>query len=130
MNIQTVNIGDVARAPELWQEIADASRDGWIWHTWLAHEFNLCAGEKFKAKDHSFFVYEDEKAVGVVPLIVQGEEAMYYSGFLPWPCFRQGIQHREEMEDFAFKELERPRPPAAGAPPPPPLFAPAGSRGG
>ena len=107
MNIQTVNIGDVARAPELWQEIADASRDGWIWHTWLAHEFNLCAGEKFKAKDHSFFVYEDEKAVGVVPLIVQGEEAMYYSGFLPWPCFRQGIQPREELEDFAFKELER-----------------------
>ena len=114
MNIQTVNIGDVARAPELWQEITNASRDGWIWHTWLAHEFNLSAGETLKAEDHSFFVYEDEKAVGVVPLIVQGEEAMYYSGFLPWPCFRQGIQHREELEDFAFKELER-RARSAGA---------------
>ena len=113
MEPQAIDISKVDGASGLWQEIVDASSDGWIWHTWLAHEFNLCAGEKYAAKDYSFFVYENGKAVGIVPLIIQEKnigdgterEATYYSGFLPWPCFRQGIQHREEMEDFEFKEL-------------------------
>jgi len=115
MNLQAVDIREAARAPALWQEIVDASDDGWILHTWLSHEFNLCAGEQYNAQDLSFFVYEDGKPVGVVPLIVQEKsvgglkerEAMYYSGFLPWPCFRQDVSNREESEDFAFAELER-----------------------
>ncbi len=115
MNLQAIDIQKVADAPELWQEIVDASTDGWHWHTWLAHEFNLCAGETYAAQDLSFFVYEDRKAVGVVPLIVQEKrvgdtierEATYYSGFLPWPCFRHEVQSRETLEDFAFEELER-----------------------
>ncbi len=115
MDIQAIDIGDVAEAPKLWQEIVDASGDGWIWHTWLTHEFNLCAGEKFKAEGHSFFVYENGKAVGVVPLIIQEKnagngterEAIYYSGFLPWPCLRQNMQREKELENFAFAELER-----------------------
>ncbi len=114
MNLRAIDISKVAGAPELWQEIVEASPDGWIWHTWLAHEFNLCAGEKFKATDHSFFVYENGKAVGVVPLIIQeksigdfvGREATYYSGFLPWPCFAENTG-QEAHEDFAFAELER-----------------------
>ena len=83
----------------------------------MAHEFNLCAGEKFKAEDHSFFVYENDKAVGIVPLIIQekiigdfkGREATYYSGFLPWPCFRAGFEseHAAALESFAFTELEQ-----------------------
>lgn len=117
MDIQAIDISKIHGAPKLWQEIVDASSDGWIWHTWLAHEFNLCAGEKFKATDHSFFIYEDGKAVGVVPLIIQektigdvkGHEAIYYSSFLPWPCFRADIEpkHAAEIETFAFTELER-----------------------
>lgn len=117
MNINAVNITEVSKAPKLWQEIIDSSHDGWIWHTWLAHEFNLCAGEKFKAEDHSFFVYENDKAVGIVPLIIQekiigdfkGREATYYSGFLPWPCFRAGFEseHAAALESFAFTELEQ-----------------------
>lgn len=115
MNIQATDIQKVADASGLWQEIVDVSEDGWVWHTWLAHEFNLSAGEKFKAEDHSFFVYEDGRAVGVVALIIQEKsiggvaerEAMYYSGFLPWPCFRREAQNREELENFAFEELDR-----------------------
>lgn len=107
MNLHAIDIREVTGAPELWQEIVNASEDGWIWHTWLAHEFNLCAGEKYAAKDLSFFIYENGKAVGVVPLIVQGGEAIYYSGFLPWPCFRSNVQNKEELEDFAFAELEQ-----------------------
>lgn len=122
MPFNSVDIQDVAGAPTLWQEIVDSSSDGWIWHTWLAHEFNLCAGEKFKAEDHSFFVYENERAVGVVPLIIQeksvgdfiGREATYYSGFLPWPCFHRDVDQRNVLDDFAFSELER-RAKAAGA---------------
>jgi len=115
MNLQAVALSKVTGAPKLWQEIVDSSDDGWLWHTWLAHEFNLCAGEKYAAHDLSFFVYENGKAVGIAPLIIQeksvGEvkerEAMYYSGFLPWPCFRKDVQNKEALEDFAFAELEQ-----------------------
>ena len=115
MNLRATDIQEVARASELWQEVVDASEDGWLWHTWRTHEFNLSAGETYKAKDLSFFVYEGERAVGVVPLIIQEKkaedgverEATYYSGFLPWPCFRSDVQNKEELEDFAFAELER-----------------------
>jgi hypothetical protein len=99
----------------LWQEIVDASPDAWIWHTWAQHEYNLCAAEQFAAKDLSFFVYDGEKAIGVVPLIVQEKrsgdsikrEAIYYSGFLPWPAFRAEVTEQENVEDFAFSELEK-----------------------
>src|SRR3989344_1031507 len=114
MHTQTINIGDVSEAPELWQRIVDASRDGWFWHTWITHEFNLCAGETSGAEDHSFFIYVGGEAVGVVPLIVQegaeegaGREATYYSGFLPWPCFSEDAGQSEVLEDFAFPELEK-----------------------
>ena len=115
MNLQAVDIREAARAPALWQEIVDASDDGWVLHTWLFREFNLCAGKRYGARDLSFFIYEDGKAVGVVPLIIQEKdidntverEAMYYSGFLPWPCFRQGVSDREALEDFACAELEQ-----------------------
>lgn len=111
MDIQAIDIQDVAGAPALWQEIVDASDDGWLWHTWLAHEFNLCAGEKYSAKDLSFFVYEGKRAVGVVPLIIEERDgrrqAAYYSGFLPWPCFRRDVQPGKALEDFAFTELEQ-----------------------
>ncbi|MEK7531459.1 MAG: GNAT family N-acetyltransferase [Patescibacteria group bacterium] len=101
----------------LWQEIVDDSRDGWIWHTWLFHEFNHSAGEKNELYDLSFFVMDEKRAVGVVPLIVQkkpignyqGLEASYYGGFLPWPCFRRDLAPARmlELEDFAFTELEK-----------------------
>ena len=117
MNLQAISIKDVKEAPTLWQEIVDASTDGWIWHTWIAHEFSLCASQQFKAEDNSFFVYENGKVVGVVPLIIQektignftGHEAAYYSGFLPWPCFSAELDSDREasLELFAFAELER-----------------------
>jgi GNAT superfamily N-acetyltransferase len=117
MNPHAISITEVDEAPKLWQETVDASESSWIWHTWLAHEFNLCAGEKYKAQDLSFFVYDEKKAVGVVPLIMQektigdfkGLEASYYSGFLPWPCFRADLDAEcaSELESFAFTELER-----------------------
>jgi len=117
MSIRAVNLTDVPNAPALWQEIIDASASGWIWHTWLFHEFDLCAAEKYAAEDLSFFVYNNGKAVGVVPLVIQdkhiehfsGREAAYYSGFLPWPCFRDDLEpeHRMAFETFAFTELER-----------------------
>ncbi len=117
MNITAIDIQKVADAPARWQEIVDASIDGWIWHTWLAHEFNLCAGEKYGGRDLSFFVYEEGKAVGVVPLIVQkkilgeytGYETAYYSESLPWPCFRADLEPERAaaLENFAFIELER-----------------------
>ncbi len=115
MKITAIDIQKVMGASALWQEIVDASDDGWVLHTWLSHEFNLCAGEQYNAQDLSFFVYENGKAVGVVPLIIQEKrvgsskerEAMYYSGFLPWPCFRQDVSNRDALEDFAFAELDR-----------------------
>lgn len=113
MDIRAIAIRDVDEAPKLWQEIVDASEDGWIWHTWAAHEYNLCAGQKFAAVDHSFFIYQDGKSVGVVPLTIQEKstgdaierEAAYYSGFLPWPCFRHDVHDLEKLEDFACEEL-------------------------
>lgn len=111
MKLQAINIQDVANAPTLWKEIVDASLDGWTWHTWQAHEFNLCSGAQYAAKDLSFFVYNGEQAVGVVPLIVEERggrrRAAYYSGFLPWPCFRRNVGERDALEDFAFSELEQ-----------------------
>ncbi len=111
MDLQAIDIAKVDGAPKLWQEIVDASSDGWLWHTWLSHEFNLCAGEKYAARDLSFFVYDRGRAVGVVPLIIEEREgtlqAAYYSGFLPWPCFRKDVQNREALEDFACTELEQ-----------------------
>ncbi|MDP2650062.1 MAG: hypothetical protein Q8P16_00685, partial [bacterium] len=111
MNIQAIDISKVNGAPTLWKEIVDASSDGWIWHTWLAHEFNLEAGIEYGARDASFFVYKGGRAVGVVPLIVEKRsgqlQAAYYSGYLPWPCFTAGSTEREELERFAFEELER-----------------------
>lgn len=115
MDIKAIDIKEAIHAPALWQEIVEASDEGWIWHTWTAHEFNLCAGEKYSARDFSFFIYTNGAAVGIVPLIVQEKsvgdsatrEATYYSGFLPWPCFRRDAEQKEEIEDFAFRELER-----------------------
>lgn len=117
MTLHTIDVSKATGAPALWQEIVDASTEGWIWHTWAFHQFELCAGGKIGATDHSFFVYEGEVVLGVVPLIIQnvtkgvftGSEAMSYSGPLPWPCFRSEAEpeRRREIEDFAFTELER-----------------------
>lgn len=115
MKIQAVAIKEVTGVPELWQEIVGASPDGWFWNTWTNHEFNLCAGQKFNAIDYSFFIYDDDRAVGVVPLIIQERvidgvamrEAVYYSGFLPWPCIRHDVENREEVENFVFEEIEK-----------------------
>ena len=65
-----VDFSSVEDAPKVWQEIVDASLDGWIWHTYTALSFNLCAGEEHNAENHSFFVYKNNKPVGVVPLTV------------------------------------------------------------
>lgn len=118
MDLQAIDISKVDGAPKLWQEIVDASSDGWLWHTWLAHEFNFEAGREYGARDLSFFVYNGKRAIGVVPLIVEERngqlQAAYYSGYLPWPCFAGGFTEREAFEHFAFEELER-RARAAGA---------------
>ena len=108
MKIEAIEVQKVTGAPALWQEIVDASRNGWIWHTWTFHEFNLCAGKQFEATDLSFFIYQDGQAVGVVPLMVQnvtlgaytGREATGYSGPLSWPCFRK------DLDPERIKELE------------------------
>src|SRR3989344_3994468 len=124
MKIEAIEVQKVTGAPALWQEIVDASRNGWIWHTWTFHEFNLCAGKQFEATDLSFFIYQDGQAVGVVPLMVQnvtlgaytGREATGYSGPLSWPCFSKDLdpERIKELETFAFTELER-RARSAGA---------------
>src|SRR3989344_9022766 len=56
MEPQAIDISKVDGASGLWQEIVDESSDGWIWHTWLAHEVNLEAGRGYGAHDLSFFV--------------------------------------------------------------------------
>lgn len=108
--MRAVDISAVASASVLWQRLVDASPDAWLWHTWLAHEFNLEAGREYGAHDLSFFVYNGEQAIGAVPLIIEERsgrlQAAYYSGFLPWPCFA-GIKGREDFENFVFVELER-----------------------
>lgn len=124
MEIKAVSTADVSDAEKLWTDTVDASPDAWAWHTWTALQFNLVAGQKFEARDDSFFIYADGKPVGVVILVYQkktvgdfeGLEASYYSGFLPWPCFVDGVEGEElnALEDFAFQELER-RARAAGA---------------
>src|SRR5207244_3537705 len=91
-----LSVLDVAASPSAsrsWQEIVDGCDDAWIWHTWAAREFNLCAAGQFEVRDLSFFVCQDDKVVGVVPLVVQKNQAgkvdaIYYSGILPWPAFR------------------------------------------
>lgn len=118
MIFTAIDILSVPDGAQLWRRLVDASVDGWLWHTWAAHEFNLEAGARYGARDLSFFVYDGTRAAGVVPLIVEERngqrQAAYYSGFLPWPCFAGTVLEREAFEDFAFMELER-RARAAGA---------------
>ena len=114
--IQAVSVKETAGAEKMWQEVVDSSPDAWLWHTRIGFEFNLCAGQKYAAEDHSFFICKDGEPVGVAPLIVEDardgsgkKEARYYSGFTPWPCFRKEIQGEELMalEDAAFAETEK-----------------------
>ncbi len=108
LQLITKDVFGVTDAPSLWKEIVDSSPEAWHWHTWSAKEFNLCAGGA-NARDLSFFVYKDDEPIGVVPLHIlknsAGEpEALYYSGILPCPVFKDPS---ESQEDFAFAELER-----------------------
>ncbi len=108
----------VQGAAALWDSVVRDSPDGWMFHTSTVKDFNVCAGQPFDAKDLSFFVYDGERAVGVVPLTVEKRgdtlQASYYSGYLPWPVFCGEPAQREAFEDFAFIELEK-RAKAAGA---------------
>ncbi len=109
-------VSEVPDAQALWDSLVERSPYSWFWHTWHWHVYVLAAGQSFEAKDHSFFIYENEIPIGLCPLIIQRRErygglwveAAYY-GMLPWP-----LTVTEEMEDFAFAELER-RARAAGA---------------
>lgn len=114
--IRAVTAADVTDAAKVWQETVDASPDAWLWHTRIGFEFNLCAGQKFEAEDHSFLLYKNGEPAGVAPLIIERagdgsgrKEARYYSGFTPWPCFKKEIQGEElaALEDAAFAEIER-----------------------
>ncbi|KKW27880.1 MAG: hypothetical protein UY70_C0006G0029 [Candidatus Kaiserbacteria bacterium GW2011_GWB1_52_6] len=104
-------ISDVHDTGTLWQKIADQSADAWVWHTWAAHEFNVCAATQYDVVDRSFFVYEGDLPVGVVPLTFQkssrGIEAIYYSGFLPWPALCHVGAGRRLLEEGIFEEIER-----------------------
>ena len=113
--LTAIDIASVQNAARVWSDIVDSSEHAWIWHTFLFREFDRKAGAGQGARDLSFFVKQGETMVGVVPLVMletvlgdfRGKKAAYYSGFLPWPCFRAGLGGREALEDFAFTELER-----------------------
>jgi hypothetical protein len=102
-------------APALWDRIVAESAEGWFWHTRANFDFNFCAARDFAARDLSFFLMRGDRAIGVAPLTVQkrrvgdfeGQEAAYYSGFLPWPCFAKDLPDLPGVEEFAFVELER-----------------------
>lgn len=104
------DIADIPDAPALWKTLVDSSPLAGLWHTWHWHKYILAAAEPFKPEERSFFIYEDEKPVGLCPLLIQRRvrgdeewiEAAYNTGLLPWP-----VTNSPEAEDFAFAELER-----------------------
>ncbi len=114
---------DVTSAPaaeRMWSEVAAASPEAWLWHTWRTLTFTISAGAALHPANASFFVMDGADIVGIVPLVIHdgsagGREASYHPGigFLPWPACIPGYD-RSRFDDAAFPELER-RASAAGA---------------
>ena len=101
---------------EIWTHVVDDSLDAWVWHSWNMLELTMCASPSLHPVNLSFFVYERDQVIGLVPLLVRdcvvgegsGKIASYHPGigFLPSPACIASVA-REPFEDFAFEELER-----------------------
>jgi len=109
---------EISAAPDpfgVWTHLAQSCPDAWFWHSWRFMEFISIAAQKNDARNLSFFVLLDGKPIGLVPLMVEriqigsfsGCDAAYYGGPLPWPAFVPDIPCFEEVEGYAFQELER-----------------------
>ena len=111
MNLEAHDVSSTPDAGQVWKKVIDESPDAWIWHSRSTVQFTFDAASSLHPVDLSFFVYEDDKVIGLVPLIVRdGDDervAAYHPGigFLPWPACMAGAD-RERFLDFAFEELE------------------------
>lgn len=122
MNLEARDVSSTPDARQVWKKVVDGSPDAWHWHTWNTLQFTMSAATTLHPSDLSFFVYEVERVVGCVPLMVRDSAegatdrvAAYHPGigFLPWPACATENDH-ETFENFAFEELER-RARSAGA---------------
>jgi hypothetical protein len=114
--LSTLEVCSAPDAAGVWKSLAESCPDAWFWHTWANMEFNFVAAQKNEARNLSFFVLQDEKPIGLVPLLVErarigndfsGWDAAYYGGPLPWPAFLSGLADFEIIEEYAFRELEQ-----------------------
>jgi len=99
---------------EEWNDVFAKSGNAWIWHTYRMLSYVLIAGEPYHPLDCSFFICRGGTAVGIMPVVIQddgrgGREASFYSviGYLPSPAFCSNEAHTDQLEDFAYEELER-----------------------
>lgn len=100
-----------------WNQVVLSSPEAWIWHFYELHEFRkaYALAKGLKIEDHSFFVYQDKRLVGLVPaLLVSNVEESgeirhlgYHDTPLPWPCFIESVADTTEVRKAAFDALEK-----------------------
>src|SRR5579862_4292965 len=115
MNLETIDFVSDPDHRALWQKIVTEATDAWFWHTLRFLDFTVLAASQSGTENHSFFIIDNGRPIGLAPLLIQnvrigsfeGREASYYGGPLPWPCFLPDLPGASEIEDFTFAELER-----------------------
>jgi hypothetical protein len=99
---------------ELWNEIVNASREGWFWATRAMHRFRMTRFEVSGGliADRSFVFIRDGRACGLVPLVIGRDlqdgdiVASYLDAPLPWPMIVSDVADRKSIELALFDELE------------------------
>ena len=120
--LRAVDARELDRADELWARIVKDAPQAWCWHTkrWAAFVKSACPDPE--PLDLSFFVFEGDVPLALVPLAISNvkegadilRDASYNGGPLPWPAVVRDAPGIEEIEHYAFVEAER-RARAAGA---------------
>lgn len=106
--MKIISRGDISS--EVWDEFCDASPDAWVRHTASFIELGITLGGR--GVDLSFGVKEGDSLVGVVPLVIQGDEQREFAMGgtpIPFPALRAGLalEERNEILIEIFRELER-----------------------
>jgi len=112
-----VEIRDTASIPhsrEIWDQIVNASPEGWFWATSAMHDYRLASYEArgHLIADRSFVIVCDGQPCALVPLVIGRDHhdgdivASYLNCPLPWPMIRPDIAERDAIEQAIFDEIE------------------------